>query len=159
MKKHFWKILSVILILYFGFGLFKKYHPTFYGTSFNDERIEIGLVPIDSNLVRTGKNTSVNQTWKNESTEVPRFYAKYASFDKWNKGIEMENDNYVVMVDSIKAIVSINYNFETEKFNYSLKEYNRPKNTYDLYGHSGKTIKLLNRSETEEILNNNGIKY
>ncbi|MFD2727587.1 hypothetical protein [Hyunsoonleella rubra] len=159
MKNHLWKILGFILVLHLGFGLFKKYHPTFYGTSFNDERIEIGLVAIDSTMVRTGKNTSVYQTWRNESTTVPRFYAKYVSFDKWNKGIEMENDNYVVMFDSIKAIVSINYNYETEKFNYALKEYDRPKNTYDLYGHSGRTIRKLNKAEIKEILNNNGIKY
>ncbi|APY06818.1 hypothetical protein BWZ20_00245 [Winogradskyella sp. J14-2] len=159
MKKHSWKILSLILILYFGFELFKEYHPTFYGTSFNDERIKIGLVPIDSTLIKKGENTYVYQSWKNESENVPRFYAKYASFDKWNKGIEMENDNYVVMVDSLKTIVSINYNFRTKKFNYELKEYNRPKNTSDLYGHSGKTIRVLTKNETAEILNNNGIKY
>ncbi|WP_179020051.1 hypothetical protein [Winogradskyella forsetii] len=106
-----------------------------------------------------GENTYVYQTWKNENNDVPRFYAKYASFDKWNKGIEMENDNYVVMVDSLKTIISINYNFKKEKFNYELKEYDRPKNTYDLYGHSGKTIRVLNRDETVEILNKNGIKY
>lgn len=147
------------MILYFGFGIFKTYHPTFYGVSFNDERIEIGLVPIDSNLVATSKNTSVYQTWKNESTNGPRFYAKYASFDKWNKGIEMENDNYVVIVDSLKVILSINYNFGTKQFDYALKELNRPKNTWDLYGHSGKIIKTLNKLETDEILKKNGIKY
>ncbi len=113
MKKHSWKISSFILIVYLGFGIFKKYHPTFYGTSFNNERIKIGLVPIDSSLVMKGENTQVYQTRKNESEDVPRFYAKYASFDKWNKGIEMENDNYVVIVDSLKTIIYVNYNFQT----------------------------------------------
>ena len=159
MKKHLWKILNVILILYFSFEFLKKYHPKLYGTSFNKERIEIGLVPIDSSLIRKGKDTYVYQTWINKSSEVPRFYAKYACFDKWNRGIEMENDNYVVLVDSSKVILSINYNFGTEKFNYSLKKFNRPKNTSDLYGHSGKTIRELSENETEKILNKNGIKY
>lgn len=159
MKKYFWKILNLILILYFGFGLFKHYHPTFYGTSFNEDRIEIGLVPIDSGLIKTKKNTSVYQIWKNESTDIPRFYAKYVSCDTWDKGIEMENDTYAILIDSSKVIVSINYNFNTGKFSYTLKEYNRPKNTYDLYGHSGKVIKNLNKIEALEILENNGIKY
>ena len=159
MKKHIWKILNLILILYFGFGLFKYYHPTFYGTSFNNKRIEIGLVPIDSSLVIIGENTRTFQIWKNKSDDVPRFYAKYVSFDKWNNGIEMETDTYFVLIDSLKRIVSINYKFETRKFKYTLQEYIKPKNTYDLYGHSGKTIKTLDRTETKEILNKNGIKY
>ena len=140
-------------------GLFKDYHPTFYGTSFNDERIEIGLKPIDSNLERIRKKTSPNQMWQNKSDSIPRFYAKYVSCFNWNGGIDMENDNYIVIVDSTKSIVSINYNFESKSFNYSLKEFERPKNTYDIFGHSGKTIRTLSKTETIEILNNNGIKY
>jgi hypothetical protein len=163
MKKKSWKILYGIVLLYLtinlGFGIFKKYNPTFYQESFNDERIEIGLVPIDSTLIRKGENTWVYQSWTNESTEIPRFYGKYASFHKWNHGIKMENDNYVVMVDTSKVILSINYNFDTEKFNYTLEEYDKSQNSYELYGHSGKTIRVLNRTETKEILNNNGIKY
>ncbi len=159
MKKYFWKILNVILILYVGFSWFKEYHPTFYGTSFNNDRIEIGLVPIDSNLVQTNKGASVYQIWKNKSTDIPGFYAKYISCDTWNRGIEMENDTYTVLVDSSKAIVSINYNFETKNFDYALKKYNRPRNTYDLYGHSGKMIKQLSKTEVIKILERNRIKH
>ncbi len=156
-----WTILLILLVAYIGFDLFKNYHPTFYGTYFNDKRIEIGLMPIDSSMLRTKKKTSVYQTWKNEneSDTVPRFYAKYVSCLKWNGGIDMENDNFVVIIDSTKVIVSINYNFVSNRFDYSLKEYERPKNTHDIYGHSGKTIRTLNKTETYEILNNSGIKY
>lgn len=163
MKKKFWKILYGIILLYLtidlSFRIIKKYNPTLYQESFNNERIEIGLVPIDSTLIRKGENTWMYQSWRNESSEIPRFYAKYTSFDRWNNGIKMENDNYIVIVDSLKVIISINYNFETKKFDYALKEFNSPKSTSDLYGHSGRIIKILNKNETKKILNKNGIKY
>jgi hypothetical protein len=154
-----WRILLILLVAYHAFDLFKYFHPTFYGTSFNNKRIEIGLMPIDSNLVRTKDKTSVYQIWKNESDTVPRFYTKYVSCGKWNGGIDMEYDSFVVVIDSTKAIISINYIFESKSFDYWLKEYERSKNTFEVYGHSGKKIRTLDKTEATEILNKNGIKY
>ena len=159
MKNKLYKIFWVVFIGYFGFTTFKSFHPTFYGTWFNNQRKEIGLKKIDENLERQRDKLAPIQMWKNNSNEFPRFYAKYVSADSWTNGITQEIDTYGVTIDSTKAIVAIKYDFEKKEFQYQLKEFKRPKNTYDYTNHAGNVIRELKKEEATEILNKNGIKY
>jgi hypothetical protein len=159
MKNKLYKILLTLSIGYFGFTTFKSFHPTFYGTWFNNNRKEIGLKTIDENLERQRDKFAPIQMWKNNSSEFPRFYAKYISADSWTNGITQEIDTYGIMLDSTKAIIAIKYDFKEKEFQYQLKEFERPKNTYDYANHAGKIIRELKVEETTEILNKNGIKY
>ena len=158
-KKKLYLLFWIIFFGYFSFSIFKHLHPSFYETGFNNKRKQVGLQIIDSNLERQGDKFSPNKIWKSKLNIFPGFSRKYVSCYKWNGGIDKECDIFNVMIDSSKAVISIDYYFNQKKINYTLKEFELPKNTTNIYGHSGRKIKSLNLNETREILKQNGIQY
>ncbi len=152
LKKNWLIILLLPFVIYITVNMITKNNIEKYYYSFNEERIKIGLKPIDSSWSETLGHPNEFHSWVNKENKIPRYFVKYIICDNWMHKITKEYDSYLVKIDTTTYIISILYDFKKKKFSYALEEYSKPQK-----GRFGKFIKELNKEEVKDILEKNGI--
>ena len=152
LKKNWYLILLLPFATYFLVNTLTKSNIKNFNFNFNDERLKIGLKPIDSTWSETLGHPDESHSWVNKENKIPRFYAKYIIFDNWIHTISKEYDSYLVKIDTTTYIISVLYDFKKKKFFYALEDFNKPQK-----GRFGKLIKELNKEEVMDILKKNGL--
>jgi hypothetical protein len=154
LKKNWLILLILPFAIYFSVNTITKRNIENYYYNFNDERLKIGLKPIDSTWNEPLGQLDEFHSWVNKETNIPRYYTKYIMCDNWMHTITKEYDSYLVKIDTTTYIVSILYDFNKKEFSYALEEYNNPQK-----GRFGKLVKEMKKEEATDVLKSNGIVY